>query len=368
MKREKKIILVIDDEESMRFACKSVLEEAGFHVVEAADGDAGFASAQQHHPDLVLCDIEMPNKNGFELLRLFRAHPPTSGIPFVFLTGRTEKSAMRKGMDLGADDFLTKPFTGGELLSTVNARFQRAVARDKETGQKLDELRHNISNAVPHELRTPLSGILGFGTILKEQAGSLGPQELAEIADHIVGSGKRLQNTLEKFWLYSEISMKARDEATRATLQGSELPGAEKAVAAFAKQKARAHGRPDDLRLLTLPEVGLRINEKHFSILLEEILENAFKFSKSGSVVEVSAEVNPFGWEIRIKDNGKGMSPGEIDRVGGFMQFGRQKQEQQGLGLGLAIVHEIVALYGGELHIESVAGQGTNVRVRLKTC
>jgi signal transduction histidine kinase len=368
MKRDKKIILVIDDEESMRFACRSVLEEAGFLVVEATDGEAGFSSAQEHRPDLVLCDIEMPNKNGFELLGLFRANPATSAIPFIFLTGRTEKSAMRKGMDLGADDFLTKPFTGQELLSTVNTRFQRAVARDKEAGQKLDELRQNITNAVPHELRTPLSGILGFGAILKEQAGSLGPQELAEIADHIVGSGKRLQRTLEKFWLYSEISMKARDENIRTELQKSELPGAEKAIAAFAKQKARAHGRPDDLRLSPQQDVSLRIDEKHFSILLEEILENAFKFSKSGTLVEVSADVNPSGGEIRIKDNGKGMSPEEIDRVGGFMQFGRQKQEQQGLGLGLAIAREIVALYGGELHIESREGMGTGVRVMLKTC
>lgn len=368
MKRDKKTILVIDDEESMRFACRSVLEEAGFHVVEAPDGETGFASAQEHHPDLVLCDIEMPNKNGFELLELFRAHPALSGIPFVFLTGRTEKSAMRKGMDLGADDFLTKPFTGEELLSTVKTRFERAVARDKESGQKLDELRQNITNAVPHELRTPLSGILGFGAILKEQAGSLGPQELAEIADHIVGSGERLQRTLEKFWLYSEISMKARDEGIRAGLQSTELPGAQKVIAAFAKQKAREHGRPDDLRLSFDQGVNLRIDEKHFSILCEEILENAFKFSKAGTPVEVGVVVNPSGGEIRIKDNGKGMSPEEIDRVGGFMQFGRQKQEQQGLGLGLAIAREIVALYGGELHIESKPGEGAVVEVKLKIC
>lgn len=368
MKRDKKIILVIDDEESMRFACRSVLEEAGFQVVEAANGETGFASAEEQHPDLVLCDIEMPNKNGFELLALFRAHPALAGIPFVFLTGRTEKSAMRKGMDLGADDFLTKPFTGEELLSSVNSRFRQAVAREKDSGQKLDDLRRNITNAVPHELRTPLSGILGFGAILKEQAGSLGPQELAEIADHIVGSGKRLQRTLEKFWLYSEISMKARDEGIRAELQKLELPGAEKALAAFSRQKAREHGRPDELRLSLGQELSLRIDEKHFSILCEEILENAFKFSKAGTLVKVDAVMNSSRGEIRINDDGKGMSPEEIDRVGGFMQFGRQKREQQGLGLGLAIAREIVALYGGELHIESTPGRGTNVVVMLKVC
>lgn len=352
----------------MRFVCRSVLEDSGFHVVEASDGEAGFSAAQETQPDLVLCDIEMPRKNGFELLKMFRAHASTSSIPFVFLTGRSDKKTMRKGMDLGADDFLTKPFTGQELLSTVNTRLQRADARHEEAGQKLDELRQNISAAVPHELRTPLTGILGFGGILKEQAGSLAPQEISDIADHIIGSGERLQRTLEKFWLYSEIFMKARDMRMRAELLKSKIPGAQKAIAAFAKQKARAHGRPDDLRLSLEQDVCLRIDEKHLSIFFEEILENAFKFSKAGTSVEVSLVLNQSGAEIRIKDSGKGMSPEEIDRVGGFMQFGRKQHEQQGLGLGLAIAHELVALYGGELHIESRPGEGTVVGVMLKVC
>jgi len=368
LKREKKTILIIDDEESMRLVCRSVLEDAGFHVIEASDGAAGFSTAMEAHPDLVLCDIEMPRKNGFEVLEMFRAQPSTTSIPFVFLTGRSEKSALRKGMDLGADDFLTKPFMGDQLISTVKSRLQRAAAQHEEAGQKLEELRQNISNAVPHELHTPLSGILGFGAILKEQAGSLDPKDLADIADHIIGSGKRLQQTLEKFWLYSEISMMARDEQTRDSLMKAELPGAQNIIGTLAKQKARAYNRSEDLKLSDGPVVSLRMRDKHLPMMVEEILDNAFKFSKAGTNVEVSVVLNQSGAEIRIKDNGKGMSPEEINRVGGFMQFGRKQHEQQGLGLGLAIAHELVALYGGELHIESRVGQGTSVSVHLKVC
>jgi signal transduction histidine kinase len=366
LKREKKTILIIDDEESMRFACRSVLEDAGYSVVEAPDGEAGLSAALEIQPDLILCDIEMPRKNGFEVLEMFRARPSTNSIPFIFLTGRSEKSTLRKGMDLGADDFLTKPFMGDQLVATVKSRLQRAEAQHAEAGQKLDELRYNISSAVPHELRTPLTGILGFGAVLKEQAGSLGPKDLSDIADHIIGSGRRLQQTLEKFWLYSEIAMMARDEKTRDKLSNETIPGAQNVIGILARKKAQENNRPNDLQLSLVPDFSLRMMDKHLPMLLEEILGNAFKFSKAGTPVEVSVALNPSGVEIRIKDHGKGMSSEEIDRVGGFMQFGRQKQEQQGLGLGLAIARELVALYGGELHIESEVGQHTTVRIQLK--
>lgn len=369
VKREKKTILIIDDEESMRLVCRSVLEDAGYSVVEATDGEAGLSAALEQLPDLILCDIEMPRKNGFEVLEMFRARPSTSSIPFIFLTGRSEKSVLRKGMDLGADDFLTKPFTGDQLIATVKTRLLKAETQHQESGQRLEELRQNITTAVPHELRTPLAGILGFGAILQEQAGSLGPEEISELAEHIIGSGKRLQQTLEKFWQYSEISMMARDGKARdGLLMKAGVTEAQELIGLLAKQKAGTYNRSGDLKLSIGAGVCLRIGEKHLPVLLGEILDNAFKFSKAGTNVEVSVVVNQSGAEIRIKDAGSGMRADEIGRMGGFMQFGRQKQEQQGLGLGLAIAYELVALYGGELQIESKVGQGTSVSVRLKTC
>lgn len=352
----------------MRFVCRSVLEDEGFRVIDASDGEAGLSTATEIRPDLVLCDIEMPDKNGFEVLGMFRAHPTTTAIPFVFLTGRSEKSARREGMDLGADDFLTKPFTKNELISMVNSRLQRSLAHHDETGHKLEELRQNISSAVPHELRTPLSGILGFGAILKEEAGSLSPKELSDIADHIIGSGKRLQRTLEKFWMYSEISMIGRDDKARDQLRQAMVRGAQSTIGTLAKLKARAYDRSEDLTLSLGPDACLRIGEKHFTVLLEEILDNAFKFSKKGTIVEVSLVLKESGAEISVHDRGKGMNPDDINGLGGFMQFGRKKLEQQGLGLGLAIAHELAALYGGELHIESGPEQGTRVSVQLKVC
>ena len=102
-------ILVIDDDAAvLRYITRS-LRTAGYHVDSAADGLAGVAMARQHCPDLVVCDISMPRLDGHEVLRQLRQFPVTSTVPFIFLTGRGDRSDVRQGMQLGADDYLSKP-------------------------------------------------------------------------------------------------------------------------------------------------------------------------------------------------------------------------------------------------------------------
>ncbi|GJQ19670.1 MAG: hybrid sensor histidine kinase/response regulator [Bacteroidia bacterium] len=359
----KATILIIDDEEALRFAARMALEENGFHVLEAGDGEEGLRVSLNARPDLVLCDIEMPKKDGYEVLKMFRADPSTATVPFVFFTGRSGKGDMRKGMDLGADDFLTKPFTADELISTVQSRLSRVARVRDDTQRKLDELRVNISTSVPHELRTPLSGILGFGTILAEQAGSLGPEELKDIAEHILGSARRLQNTLEKFWRYSELVFLSHGSRRPpvANLTSSHL-----LIRSMARQKAQSLQRDSDLVLALDEEMTIAVDEKHFVIILEELLENAFKFSTAGSKVRVEyGRTGDRTARFLVRDEGRGMSREEIEGIGGFMQFGRKRHEQQGLGLGLSMVQEIAHLYGGTVRVFSEPGKGTAVEVIL---
>jgi signal transduction histidine kinase len=363
-------ILIIDDEEIMRVASRTILEDAGFSVYEAADGNDGIVKAIDVLPNLVLCDIEMPGKNGFEVLEMFRANAATASIPFVFLTGQSGRSMVRKGMELGADDFLTKPFTSDELLSTVNSRLQRRARIQEEADGKLNELRHSISSSVPHELRTPLTGILGFGAVLKDQADSLEAEDLRQIADHILGSGQRLQQTLEKFWRYSEITFLATDEAARRRLRLERLEKANSVIRLSAQDRAGVHVRTQDLTLSVDPAVCIPIYHAHLSALMDELVDNAFKFSKAGNGVRVECTGEKSGGFviITVKDEGRGMTKDQVAQIGGFMQFGRKHHEQQGLGLGFSIARELSRLYGGEISVSSEEGKGTTVTVRLPMC
>ena len=118
-------ILVIEDEESVRENILDLLEAESFEILAAANGKIGIDLAVSEVPDLILCDLMMPNIDGYEVLKKLNLQAATATIPFVFLTARTAKSDVRKGMNLGADDYLTKPFTRSELLNTVISRLEK---------------------------------------------------------------------------------------------------------------------------------------------------------------------------------------------------------------------------------------------------
>ena len=120
-----KTILLIEDDEIIRENTAELLEMAGFAVLTAADGQLGVAKALAQKPDLVVCDIMMPVLDGYGVLQIFNQNAQLAGVPFIFLTAKTERVDLRRGMELGADDYLTKPFDKAELLSAITGRLNR---------------------------------------------------------------------------------------------------------------------------------------------------------------------------------------------------------------------------------------------------
>jgi DNA-binding response OmpR family regulator len=126
-----KKILVIEDNSEVRENIAEILELSNYKVFTAEDGMLGVQAAIKEMPDLIICDIMMPQLDGYGVLHLLSKHIETYGIPFIFLTAKSEKSDLRKGMELGADDYITKPFDGIELLSAIEIRLQKADAIKK---------------------------------------------------------------------------------------------------------------------------------------------------------------------------------------------------------------------------------------------
>ena len=120
-----KKLLLIEDHDEIRENTVEILQLAGYEVLAAANGRDGVALARESNPDLVICDIMMPILDGYGVLHLFRRDDTLNRIPFIFLTAKAERADQRKAMELGADDYLTKPFTELELLAAVEARFQK---------------------------------------------------------------------------------------------------------------------------------------------------------------------------------------------------------------------------------------------------
>lgn len=131
-----KRILVIDDDTKLRQHYIELLKLEGYAVTEARNGREGVERARAEVPDLVLCDITMPEMNGHRVLETLRGEPRTAHVPFVFLTGWSEQEDIRTGMNLGADDYLTKPVAPDDLAAAIRARLRRAEAAASSSGRR----------------------------------------------------------------------------------------------------------------------------------------------------------------------------------------------------------------------------------------
>jgi signal transduction histidine kinase len=271
---------------------------------------------------------------------------------------------MRHGMELGADDYLPKPFSLDGLYGAVEARLKKAEAVRQAAQKHLEDLRANISLMLPHEMRTPLNGILAYGEMLSARAVSLPPEEVAEMGQVIYDSGKRLERLIENFLIYAQIEMLSAD-AQRLDRLGAQITRSPaKLVAEHAQAQAHWASRTADL-LLDLADSPMGMSAAYLAKIVDELVQNAFKFSLPGSAVSVRLFLVPQGPCLTITDHGRGFSPDQIGRIGAYMQFDRKLHEQQGLGLGLVIAKRLVELHGGALTISSEPGVATTVTLEL---
>lgn len=357
-------VLVIDDSQEINELISETLKINGYHVLVAEDGLAGVQLAQQHLPDLILCDVNMPQLDGYATLTALRQQGSTATIPFIFLTGIADKGNIRQGMELGADDYITKPFTIGELLAAVKARLEKQAAITRQAEKKLEELRGNISLALPHELLTPLTGILGFSSLLMENSETIGPSELLELAKSLHESALRLQRIIENFLLYSQIELVAADREKVAALRKGEFVFMKETILEIVQQIAHRANREDDLKV-ELEAAPLAIAPDKLQKVLAELVDNAFKFSRPGDPVSLLSHCSDDVLTFSVSDRGRGMTPEQITRIGAHMQFERKFFEQQGSGLGLIIAKRLTELHGGTFSVESVPDQQTTIQLHF---
>src|SRR5208283_3066827 len=281
-----KKILVIDDEEWLREMIHLALKQKGFEIIEAINGADGIEKARKELPDLILCDVNMEKVDGYLTLSSLRTEAPTASIPFILMTGLADNAGMRHGMELGADDYLPKPFTTDALYAAVDARLKKAQTVRDEAERKLAHLRDNISLMLPHELRTPLNGILAYGEILAADATKLKPAEIAEMGHVVHQSGKRLERLIENFLIYAQLELIAADPKNVNALRigKTEHPGL--LVKKNALAQAMHAGRAGDLTL-AVTDIPVPMSEGYFSKVVNELVHNALKFSESGSQLEV---------------------------------------------------------------------------------
>lgn len=357
-------IVVIEDEESVRENVLQILDSGSYEGIGAENGSEGLRLISRELPDLVVCDIMLPGMDGYAVLETLRHNPGTKTIPVILLTAKTDRDDMRRGMDLGADDYLTKPFRRTELLQAISTRLQRRQELLDQAEKKLDELRSTINLSLPHEIRTPLAEILGFSELISREASTIRLVELADIGHAIYESAHRLQRVFENFLTYAQIELLAASPQKRAVMRSSRCEHAAGLLHDLVQSRADSVGRLADIEL-DLMDGTVAMACEHLGKLFSELLDNALKYSQPGSPVHVALHISDQAVRLTIDDAGSGMRAADIANIGAYMQFGRAVYERPGLGLGLVIARRLATLYGGDLVISSTVGVGTNVVVEV---
>jgi two-component system, sensor histidine kinase and response regulator len=356
-------ILVIEDEFPVCSNILKILEFEHLDAIGAEDGETGLALAKEHLPDLIICDIMMPGLDGYGVRNALFKTPETANIPFIFLTAKADKADIRLGMTLGADDYLTKPFSRDELLEAVFVRLDKQAALQRQMQEKMDQFRCHITTSLPTELLMPLNQIQSFLEKLLDKDIFAQPVDESMVQEAYAAS-QHLERQLQNFLLYALLETTAQDADKMEAIRGCCTIETKNILTETALGIARQYGREADLKL-DLEEVTVSVLEANLAKMAEELIDNAFKFSSLGTTVLVKSGINQSQFVLDVFDQGAGLTQPQIAELGAYVRFAPKLNGRGGSGLGLSITKYLAELHDGKLVIESIPATWTTARIIL---
>jgi two-component system sensor histidine kinase/response regulator len=363
-------VLIIDDDLEMRDQIAATLLGAYYETHTAIDGRDGVNKALHTPPDLIVCDMMMPNMNGQEVLTELRAHPETAAVPFIFLTAVDERSRVRESMNLGADDYLFKPFLPNDLLTAVSTRLKQRQRVMESAEQQLEGLKLRLARMITHELRTPLSLIVSTLGVLSMDGVNLSPDEMGDMIGTMTNGASRLSHCIEQMVFVTYLTTNTFTPQAVAEhglpVSTTELIGG--AIKMANQFTVRPASNVSVKWAETSDDLLVRCEPGALKQALAEIISNAMTFSPADGTVRILCKQDGNDARITVTDSGPGIPEGQLkEALSWFGQVNREFYEQQGMGLGLPLANQLVALHGGTMEIRSVVNKGTRVIVTLPT-
>jgi two-component system sensor histidine kinase/response regulator len=360
-------ILVVEDDTSTREMIVFLLTGVGYHVLSAKHAGAALNLLESTTPDLIISDVNMPGIDGFEFCRQVRAQTELSQIPFLFLSARAQRTDIRRGMGLGADDYLTKPFETEDLLSAIEIRLARAVETQALIQKASTEVQREVIQALTHEFRTPLSLVVGYTDLLEAKGHEMEGQDFQLILQGLHAGSQRLASLVEDFLLLSKLQTGEVARLAKQHCCETFEPGwVVRQVVAAAKPSAEAKNiqlKAHD----SASGVAVAIDTADLREIVHRIVDNAIKFTpKGGGPVSATSSVAGDSWQLEVVDHGIGIHKKALDWIfEAFRQVDRDRLEQQGSGLGLTIVRGLLEAYDGRIAVESAPGKGSTFTLWL---
>jgi signal transduction histidine kinase len=344
-------ILIVDDAVDTVELLKKRLRFDGYDTAEAYDGEEGLKRVAEYNPDLIILDVMMPKLDGYDVCQRLKSDENTKYIPVLMLTAKSEVEDKVKGLDIGADHYLAKPFNYKELSARVRSLVAVKTAREKLVEEEKSEALEQMMEEVAHEMRNPLTSIGGFARRVYNRLPQGDPNK--KYMQLIITDVARLENMIKELLELETTAISYREltnindvimEALKSFEQDLEEGGIE------AKTELG-----DDLPLIS-------IDQEQVKMALANLVENSIEAMQDKlKILKITSRISDGRMEIQVSDTGKGIPKDKIKNI--FDPFFTSKT--RGPGVGLTFTLKIIQEHRGTVSVESEPGKGTIFTIRL---
>ena len=355
-------ILIVDDIPKNLQLLGKTLRDEGYQIAAVSRSEQVMESARKYRPDLILLDVMMPGKSGFEVCAELKADPALNHIPIIFLTAKVEEENIIKGLKLGGSDYVTKPFNTQELLARVDTHISLKLSKDllKKKNEQLEQLnlmKDRIYSVIGHDLRGPLNGIIGVINMV-----------LGDLETDNVDTGKMkkflglVQQSSSNLWnLLSDLLSWARVQSNEMNVNKTDFLLRKALNEDVLMLEHTAAKKEVTVNLNVDEDLQVRADKTFIKTIVRNFLSNALKFSNKHGVVDIDIHVDQKEQlQISVSDNGMGMSPETQEKL---FKIPNPKNETEmnknGAGFGLILCNELARLHGGNLTVDSEEGEGS---------
>jgi two-component system, sensor histidine kinase and response regulator len=344
-------ILVIEDEPMVRSNLLELLEAEKFVTCSAIDGFDGIRVAQEQLPDLILCDVMMPELDGYDVLQMLRQDPETATIPFIFLTAKAAIKEVRQGMNLGADDYLTKPFGRTDLLQAISTRLAKRDSYIQSVERQFNGLQEKFSFARPDKLLYTLDEILQTGNLLIRDAETILPGDIKQLGLNLRSKSQDLHRSLQNLLLYLQLELIAHDSKMQEDLRTARTQRPADFVMMFAQQKSKHYQRSRDVQL-QVENKPIQIATDDLKKILEEALDFTFAHACPDTVINIDTTLRATDFLINCHLTLESLTPELVSQIELAQNLPRSVYEELDPGLSVLLIQRIATLYGGSLTIK----------------
>lgn len=346
-------LLIVDDTPQNLDVARDLLEKEGYQILIATSGEKALKRAEAANPDLILLDIQMPGMDGFQTCEKLKTDKHTKDIPIIFLTAQAETDSVVKGFELGAVDYVTKPFNARELIVRVHTHLTKNLLQKQL--QVANASKDKFFSIIGHDLKNPFNAIIGLLEIIKEDFDELSGEEVKQLVLDIHSSATKAYKLLENLLHWSRSQLGVLQVVKE---EFNVLDMTQKVIAILQQQAANKN---ISLDFIIDEDLSAYADVSMIDTVMRNLISNAIKYTGENGNISVTAIKSESNIVFSVIDTGVGIDEEIKEKLFSITEniSTPGTDDEDGTGLGLILCNEFVRKNGGRIKVSDNPAGGT---------